>query len=431
MDHSTQQDRELPAPDCSRASRGDAVAPIAAPKGIPMAWAGRSPASASPLDARGDIGNPEALRAGGAGGRAPRLGGAAAPSLETKATSRRGAPSRPARFRPVRRSLAAWKAETALAIESMALTEIPSGKTRRSLKKKAQQLRLCGRLKALRCGCCGALDTGSLTVIALCGLRICPACARRRAQCLRRRLIYAWEHGPRPRGMGLYLLTFTLRFDPASESDVSSEGLLRRKKLVLDAFGYVWRKYIKRRAWAAARSVEVGASGMVHVHALYHGHRLDVPTVRMLYMERVGDSPFIDIKYIRDPRKGIVELAKYVTKGASPVKSRALLGQGGEYLDPQLAARVEVAFAGERLIEFYKAWRGIDPDADDDEPVVLEDKPCGSCGALHQWWQVDVSYRELATLGTGVRARVSRYGPDPPRPPRPPEHEPPSPGATA
>jgi hypothetical protein len=224
--------------------------------------------------------------------------------------------------------------------------------------------------------------------------------------------------------MGLYLLTFTLRFDTASEDAVSIEGLRRRKKTVLDGFGYVWRKYIKARSRAAARSVEVGAGGMVHIHALYHGHRLDISTVRWLYMSRVGDSPFVDIKHIREPRKGILEVAKYVTKGASPVKGRALVGGMAEYLDPVLAARVEVAFAGDRLVECYGAWRGIDPDEDEDDKTAVEkDLACRACGAVDLWSQVDISPRAITALGP-VRARVSRFGPNPPSPLRPQPHLP-------
>jgi hypothetical protein len=223
--------------------------------------------------------------------------------------------------------------------------------------------------------------------------------------------------------MSLYLLTFTLRFDPASEADLSVEGLRRRKKTILDGFRYVWRKYIKARARAAARSIEVGAGGMVHVHALYHGHRLDVSTLRMLYMSRVGDSPFVDIQYVRNPRKGIVELAKYVTKGASPAKGRSLGGGLGEYLDPVLAARVEVAFSGERLVECYGAWRGIDPDDDEDDAPDVVDAPCSQCGSFGPWSQVDVAPHLVARLGHDVRARVSRFGPDPPRPFQSTEHQ--------
>ena len=162
---------------------------------------------------------------------------------------------------------------------------------------------------------------------------------------------------------------------------------------------------------------------MVHAHVLYHGRRPDVATLRMLYMLRVGDSPFIDVRYVREPAKGIVELAKYVTKGASPVKTRSLGGGLGEYLEPELAARIEVAFTGDRLVECYGAWRGIDPDDDDDAPD-LPDEPCSGCGATGRWTQVDVPPHLAARLGPDLRAHVSRYGPDRPRSPKPTEHDP-------
>jgi hypothetical protein len=232
--------------------------------------------------------------------------------------------------------------------------------------------------------------------------------------------------------MSLYLLTFTLRYDPSDEADLSVAGLQRRKDAVLDGFRHVWRKYLKPRARAAVRSFEVGSAGMVHAHVLYHGLRPDIVTLRMLYMLRVGDSPSINVRYVREPAKGIAELAKYVTKGASPVKTRSFGGAPGEYLDPLLAARVEVAFAGERLVDCYGAWRGIDPD-DDDDAAELTEEPCSQCGATGRWSQVDIPPHVAACLGSDVRARVSRYGPDPPRALQRTDaaHENPSPGATA
>ena len=75
--------------------------------------------------------------------------------------------------------------------------------------------------------------------------------------------------------MGLYFLTFTLRYDPSSPTDLSVEGLQRRKQIVRAAFGGVWKKYLKRRGRSMALAVEVSPRGAVHVHALYHGRRPD------------------------------------------------------------------------------------------------------------------------------------------------------------
>ena len=370
MDQSSEQDQDLPAPRVLRTSRGDAVAPIAALTGTPMAWVGRSSASASPLDVRSPLGNPEAPSAGGLGGGAPLRGGAAAPNLDTYGTTPPRVPSRAALYGNVTLTLAEYRERVAHELKRLALWHAVPGKRRRNFARKARALLACGQFaRVQRCGTCGNIDQRSARVLCDCDLRSCPTCARLRADDFRGRLGEKWRAGERPRGMGLYFLTFTLRYDPSSPEDLSVEGLQRRKQIVRAAVGAVWKKYLKRRGRAMALAVEVSPRGAVHVHALYHGRRPDVGTLRRTYMFHVGDSPMVNLRYVRKPAKGIRELAKYMTKAASPKKVRLLRGGCGEFVDPVLAARAEVAFSGDRLFECMGAWRG----ADDDEESVPDD----------------------------------------------------------
>lgn len=398
------------------------VAPLAALTGRPTAWAERSETNASPLEGwsqRATIGNPEAPSAGvsdseGAEPPSAPAGFAHGPRLDTEAISLPSNPSRPALFRPVRALLASWKTATAAQLEAQARL-FPHGKLRRSWKHKAADFRACGRLICLRCDSCDDVLPASITVIASCGLRICPNCARRRASALRRKLFACWEKGEHPRNMSLYLITLTLRYDPSSEDDLGVAGIRRRKQILVRAWSRLWRRYLKPRGRAAVRAVEVGSHGLVHVHALYHGRRPDVSSLRMLYMLIVGDSPQIQVDYVRKPAHAITELAKYVTKGASPAKARSLTGLPAEFLDPVLAARVEVAFAGDRLVESYGAWRGVDPDADNDEPQeTFASHACQRCGTVGHWHLANVQRLDLARLGPDFRAHVGRFGPDPP-----------------
>jgi hypothetical protein len=126
--------------------------------------------------------------------------------------------------------------------------------------------------------------------------------------------------------MSLYLLTFTLRYDPTRPDDLSVEGLKRRKKIVREAVGYVWKKYLKAIGRAMAVAVEVSPQGMVHIHALFHGRRPHVDRLRTAYMFKAGDSPQMNCKYVRRPAKAIREVAKYVMKAASPKKVGLLRG---------------------------------------------------------------------------------------------------------
>ena len=413
-----------------RAPGGEVVAPLAAPTGTPTVWARRSPrAGASPLGARNapgptTVGSPEAPSAEGSGGGAPRSGAgvpAGAPNLDTKAIPLSPDLPRTVLFHAVPLKQAAWKRATALRLIALAQAVLPHGKLRRSWKLKARDFELCGRrVGALACGACGAPHRASGTLIASCGLRICNVCARRRANTLRAELLHAFSLGDRPREMSLYFITFTLRYDPGSEDDLSIDGLRRRRQTVLDGVRYVWRIYLQRRARAAVRAIEVSPRGAVHIHMLFHGRRPDIHVVRAAWMLKVGDSPEVNVRYVKQPHKAILEIAKYVTKGASPARAELLAGKVGEFADPELAARVELAFAGNRLVECLGAWRGIDPEKDDDDSEHFVGEPCTRCGVVGDWRPVAMWVDEwLALVGTGWKMRIGRFGPraSPPLPP--------------
>jgi hypothetical protein len=217
--------------------------------------------------------------------------------------------------------------------------------------------------------------------------------------------------------MGLYFLTFTLRYNPSDPDEVSVEGLKRRKQIVRDAVGYVWKKYLKKIGRAMALTVEVSPRGAVHIHALFHGHRPDIAKLRTAYMFRAGDSPFVNTKSVQRPEKAIRELAKYMMKAASPKNIRLLRGGRGEFIDPILAARAEVAFSGDRLFECFGAWRGAD---DDDDLPDAPPTSCAHCGSrvwTTQTVRLGVLLKELPSDWV---PRFGRAGPgrqsNPPRP---------------
>jgi hypothetical protein len=199
-----------------------------------------------------------------------------------------------------------------------------------------------------------------------------------------------------------------LHYDPASSDDLSLDGLKRRKQIVRDAVGFVWRRYLKARGRAIALSLEVSPRGAVHIHALYHGRRPDAHVLRETYMFRAGDSPMVNCTYVRKPAKAIRELAKYMLKAASPKNPRILRGGRGEFIDPVLAARAEVAFSGDRLFECMGAWRGAEEDKDLPEQAP---RTCAHCGAS-TWKRETVRVLVLlAELPTDWIPRFGRAGP--------------------
>jgi hypothetical protein len=294
-------------------------------------------------------------------------------------------------------------------LRNLAVYHTVHGKRRRNFVKKARALVSCGKFaRVQRCKSCGAVDAPTAAIECACDLRSCPTCARRRANIARKRLDNKWREAAMPREMGLYLLTFTLRYDPNSSDDLSVEGLKRRKKTVRDAVGFTWRHYLKARGRALALAVEVSPRGAVHVHALYHGRRPDAQRLRETYMFQAGDSPFVNCQAVKKPRKAISEIAKYMMKASSPKNLGLLRGGRGEFIHPTLAARAEVAFSGDRLFECMGAWRGADDESDLPEQAP---RTCAHCGSSA--WRLELMPLQTALLHL-PDDWVARFGRAPP-----------------
>ena len=175
-----------------------------------------------------------------------------------------------------------------------------------------------------------------------------------------------------------------------------------------EAVGFVWKKYLKPNGRAMAIAVEVSPRGAVHIHALFHGYRPDVRVLRETYQFRAGDSPFVNCKYVQKPAKAIRELAKYMMKASSPKSPRLLRGGRGEFIDPMLAARAEVAFSGDRWFECLGAWRGVDDD--EDLPAAVS-AACAHCGS-RAWREETGAIRALSQeLPPEWIPRFGRAGP--------------------
>lgn len=326
-------------------------------------------------------------------------------------------------FMPVRMSMWAWRARFRAAMLAFAGRDLPAGKRRRDWKAKAGAFASCGRtVAALACDACHEIAPKSGTIVATCGMRTCPICARRKAQKLRHKLVEALKK--RKRKSGLYFLTFTMRYDPTDPAEVSAAGILARKTELMTAWASVWRQYLKKRGEAACRAIEVGASGMVHLHVLYLGRRPDVNELRARWILLVGDSPMVNVRYCKNPSKAVVELAKYVTKGASPAKASVVGGALGTFMDPELAVRVEIAFSGDRTVQCYGKWLGISVDEDDDpdeekEARELHRAACEHCGVVGEWhaanYEIDEWFARFGDQLGAWKPRISGQGPTKPR----------------
>jgi hypothetical protein len=342
-------------------------------------------AAAGSAKAVAPFGGPEPQRAGGLGGGAPHSPAAGRPNLDTRSgTSRRSKPPRPALFRPVHLTSGEYRRRAASELELLAQHYVPRGKRRRSFKRKASDFRRCGQdFLGQKCNVCGFVKG---KILVECGLRICPDCSRYRSQKYVRNLRPHLMNMKRRRGMDFYLVTYTLRFAPDSEEDLSVEGLRSRREVLLSGIRCTWKRYLRHLGDHDCRSgmlfsVEVSPGGLVHAHAIFYGRRPNEAKLKMLYAEKAGDSPVLNIRYIRgNVSKALKEVVKYLTKGASPARRDVLRGSIAEYTDPKLAARVEVAFSGAHLLEKLGSFRGIS-DEDEDEAPRTEGCRCPICKA--------------------------------------------------
>ena len=302
--------------------------------------------------------NPHPLLSNAPGPLVSLVPSAAATSLklDTKETSPDFVPPRARLYRSVRLTERAYRHKVAEQLRTLSPDTADPGEWLR----RAFALRGCGEhVVVARCADCKLLNLAQARVLATCGMRTCPGCARMRSNRFRGKICYAAEQCELD-GFGYYLLTFTQRFDPCSEVDLSVEGIGCRYRRVAEGVKYVWQRVLKADGRAMAVSFEVGPGGVMHAHAIFYGPRPDVRAVRAAWLLHVADSPQVRSDPMPDREAALREVAKYVTKGASPKR-----GGGGDrlgsYTDPELAAKVEIALHGKRLTEVYGAWRGQRP----------------------------------------------------------------------
>ncbi|KAA0271022.1 MAG: hypothetical protein EDM79_13835 [Chloroflexi bacterium] len=222
----------------------------------------------------------------------------------------------------------------------------------------------CGQeLRALLCTHCGHEEPRPLT----CDLRVCPKCARKRANKLYHRLLPVVKDA-NSNGYRLKLVTVTMK--PRS----IGEDLDR----LSDAIPKFVNKWLRAPGFGAVAGMEVGSHGNVHAHILYYGPYILQEKLRQGWRDLTQDSHIVDIRVWKGTRaKALREACKYAIKA----------GQG----DPGLAAEVEIALKGKRRIRSYGIFYGLD---DGEEPVLT----CPDCGGS-DWDLKDIFYRRLSKEG--------------------------------
>ena len=338
----------------------------------------------------------------------------AKPKLETEGTSRPFVPPNARVYQPVTTTERAYR--HAVAEELRKLTQAMPVEQRGRWLRRVLLLRGCGEnVLVLRCQDCGISSKDTARILMSCGMRVCPCCARARANKLRHELMSAAARTVTA-GFEYYMITFTRRFDPSSLEQHSVEGLRRRLEELANGVKYVWRSVLKAEGTALVICYEVAPGGAVHAHALFYGPRPDIEVLRTAWLMRCPDSPQVNIKPKGDAPSAVLEVVKYIAKAASP-KYAAGGSKLGSYTHPKLAAAIEVAFYQRRLHETLGAWRGLKPKrgaARGHDPET-----CSVCdsGNLQEVVLSRATWNQMAPLGWKPRftrqylRRPRSYGP--------------------
>jgi hypothetical protein len=393
--------------------RGGTVVPPAAPTGRPKVWVERPETGAPPLCGFASIGHPEALCAGEFEGAAPpRRGGAAgaAPMLDTKGTSDETVPPRAPLFRERRLTEAQFRNQAANELDQIG-GAMPAGKLRRRFKRQANRLRECGQLISVRtCRDCGSNAPDTARLLTTCQLRLCPTCARYMANAARSKGKELLRQMTRTSGCRFFALHLSSRFDPSNPAEFTIDAIASRCQAVKQAAKYVWNRVLKHPGAGFITALEVAPGGMVHIHAIYYGRYQDVNVIRMAWLEKLSDSPQLRIDAVSKPEDAVPEVFKYMMKLAAPRNDE----RAGQWMDPVLAARVEVALSGKRRSESYGAFRGVklEEEPPEEQPTELRCEACGNterfgqCYVPRHVWQREHANAPLRLSRTGVVQRI-------------------------
>ena len=244
-----------------------------------------------------------------------------------------------------------------------------------------------------KCECCGEVRPGSGTfreVKRTCNGRSCPYCSWVRAQERVELLRFAAKTLDEVEGYEWQLITLNPQYDPDRRSeDMSIEGLRDRAQACVGAWRNLWRTDLKGPGAAMLRCVEISERGHVHIHAIYYGPSVDKAGIAKRASKLTGRACRVDAKRIKGGAKGVANAARYAAKSvkgsASAFDEDFLAGEkSGRLLNPELAARWELAAHSLRLSECYGALRGLSVPRPDEEGGPHDDGAvrcsCGSEG---------------------------------------------------
>jgi hypothetical protein len=223
-----------------------------------------------------------------------------------------------------------------------------------------------------------------------CGGRTCPYCSWVRATERVELLRYAAGEFPEIDGHVWQLVTVNPQYDKEKKSpDMSIEGIRSRALRLMKACREMWSKALNTEGAALMRCIEISESGHVHAHLIYYGPMVDVEELQSIAVKGCRRPAMVDSKKIKGGKKGVARATRYAAKSvkgsAAAFDEDFLAGdKAGRLLDPELAARWELASHNLRLTECYGALRGLQVPRPDEKGGPHDDGAvqcdCGSTG---------------------------------------------------
>ncbi len=290
----------------------------------------------------------------------------------------------------------------------------------------------CGRSLLVRsCSGCGAdrLGSGTYHGTRTCKTRACPVCAKVRAEKYAEWAEVAFEKVPRVEGYAWRFITVTSKYDPTDEADCTVDALRTRALACQTAGRAIAAKLVARNPGSGMlRTIECGKRGMVHLNLVYYGPPVrseDVAKLAKKGGECMGHAFVLDIAKggkvgtrtpeerseepdDRGSKAGLKRVARYVSKGLAHEDGHRVFSEdwqtgdhGVRTVDPELAARWEIATYRMQLSQRYGALRGIEldehaeksgPDHTDDSEIACE--CCGEVGAYRTIHRNAVAFLE-------------------------------------
>lgn len=263
------------------------------------------------------------------------------------------------------------------------------------------------------------MGSGTFHGTRTCKTRACPVCARVRAERYADWAEDAFEKVPQVEGYAWRFITLTTKYDPYDAEDLTAAALAQRVDAVGRAGERVWRRLLSKNPGSGLlRTIECGKKGHVHANLVYYG-----PVVTRAQVEAITSKvdPCLGHAHVintitnvgkkkgskrkeeegeapepRGSKAGLRRVARYVSKGLAHEDGHRVMDEdwnngdtGARTVDPQLAARWEVATYRRQLAQRYGSLRGIrldehaeksGPDHEADTHVACT--CCGEVGAF-------------------------------------------------